>query len=251
MGYIKEIRIKGFKKFKNFTMTFNRATNILVGDNASGKSTILEAVNIVINQWYQYGDRSLIVDLFNREEVLAFKENPRIDTLPQITIELDLGDANSLQSIEYSGTHHSKPDSKNMALEGIRFVCKINNEYKHQYEAELGKMLRNGDISDINNIEIPYEYYELSWTRYDGLPYNRRLKPLRIININTDKSQSKMALYNYSKQLFDNVYDEDKKKEIKNMIRTEINKVSKRAFKEIDSSDSHRRFDIDPKKDNS
>lgn len=41
MGCIKEIRIKGFKKFKNFTMTFNRATNILVGDNASGKSTIL------------------------------------------------------------------------------------------------------------------------------------------------------------------------------------------------------------------
>ena len=247
MGCIKEIRIKGFKKFKNFTMTFNRTTNILVGDNASGKSTILEAINIVINQWYQYGDRSLIVDLFNREEVLAFKEKPCIDTLPQIAIELDFDCDISLKGMEYSGVNHSRPNSKNMALEGIRFVCKINDEYRHQYEAELDKMLHNGDTRDKNSIEVPYEYYELSWTRYDGLPYTRRSKPLRIININTDKSQSKMALYNYNKQLFDNVYNEDEKKEIKNAVRVGINKISKNAFKEIDSSNC-RRFDIDPKK---
>lgn len=247
MGCIKEIRIKGFKKFKNFTMTFNRATNILVGDNASGKSTILEAINIVINQWYQYGDRSLIVDLFNREEVLVFKENPCIETLPQIVIELDFDSTNPLKDIEYSGIHHGKPNSKNLPLEGIRFVCKINDEYRHQYEAELTKMLLNGDTSDKNSIEIPYEYYELSWTSYSGSPYARRSKPLRIININTDKSQSKVALYNYNKQLFDNVYNEDEKKEIKNTIRMGINKISKDAFKEIDSGNC-RRFDIDPKK---
>lgn len=50
MNYIEEIRIDGFKKFKKLTVSFNKNTSILVGDNASGKSTILEAINIVINQ---------------------------------------------------------------------------------------------------------------------------------------------------------------------------------------------------------
>jgi len=42
MGYIKNLHLIGFKKFKNFSIDFNQAVNILVGENESGKSTVIE-----------------------------------------------------------------------------------------------------------------------------------------------------------------------------------------------------------------
>ncbi|EAC6468339.1 TPA_asm: AAA family ATPase, partial [Listeria monocytogenes] len=50
MNHIKRMHIKGLKKFKDIDIEFNEKINILVGENESGKSTILEAINIVLNQ---------------------------------------------------------------------------------------------------------------------------------------------------------------------------------------------------------
>ena len=41
MDRLKSITIKGFKKFQSFNMKFNEHLNILVGENESGKSTLL------------------------------------------------------------------------------------------------------------------------------------------------------------------------------------------------------------------
>lgn len=45
MSYIEKIVIKGFKKFKDFEMNFNESMNVLVGENETGKSTILSIYN--------------------------------------------------------------------------------------------------------------------------------------------------------------------------------------------------------------
>ena len=58
MGYIRTLYIKGFKKFNEITIQFNEHTNILVGENEAGKSTILEAIKIVLNQMYKNADKS-------------------------------------------------------------------------------------------------------------------------------------------------------------------------------------------------
>ncbi|EAG1620888.1 DUF2813 domain-containing protein [Listeria monocytogenes] len=49
MNHIKRMHIKGLKKFKDIDIEFNEKINILVGENESGKSTILEAINIVLD----------------------------------------------------------------------------------------------------------------------------------------------------------------------------------------------------------
>ena len=53
MDRLKSITIKGFKKFQSFNMNFNEHLNILVGENESGKSTLLEAIKVVLNQQYR------------------------------------------------------------------------------------------------------------------------------------------------------------------------------------------------------
>lgn len=90
MGYIRTLYIKGFKKFNEITVHFNEHTNILVGENEAGKSTILEAIKIVLNQMYKNTDKSILKDLFNKTQVENFNASPSLETLPKIEIELDL-----------------------------------------------------------------------------------------------------------------------------------------------------------------
>ena len=45
MNYIKRVTIEGLKKFEHFDIEFDKNINVIIGENESGKSTILEAIN--------------------------------------------------------------------------------------------------------------------------------------------------------------------------------------------------------------
>ena len=69
---IKKIKIKNFKCFKGlFEMELNKGLNILVGNNETGKSTILEAIHIALTGLY--GGRNIRNELsqylFNKDVV--------------------------------------------------------------------------------------------------------------------------------------------------------------------------------------
>lgn len=83
---ISKLKIKNFKCFSDwFTINFDKGINILVGNNGSGKSTILEAINLVLtgtyhgksirNELSQYLFNKDIVDSYvdtiNRGEIIA------------------------------------------------------------------------------------------------------------------------------------------------------------------------------------
>ena len=53
MNHIKSLYIEGFKKFIRLYVEFNQEMNIIVGENEAGKSTILEAIKIALNQQYK------------------------------------------------------------------------------------------------------------------------------------------------------------------------------------------------------
>ena len=89
MNRLKALRITGFKKFQSLTFEFNEHMNILVGENEAGKSTILDAIKIVLNQQYRNADKAILKDLFNTEMVKAFQASPSINLLPYIVIEVE------------------------------------------------------------------------------------------------------------------------------------------------------------------
>ena len=90
MRKLKRMNIIGFKKFKNFKIEFNDDINIIIGDNESGKSTLLEAINITLNQKYKNYDKYIVKELLNNDLIKKFKENPKIDNLPYIIIDIEL-----------------------------------------------------------------------------------------------------------------------------------------------------------------
>lgn len=67
MNNIKKIVIKGFRKFKNFSLDFNDKNNIIIGDNESGKSTLLEAIDLVLNKRYSNFDKYIIREIINND----------------------------------------------------------------------------------------------------------------------------------------------------------------------------------------
>lgn len=149
MGYVKKLYIDGLKRFEKFEIDFNERLSILVGENEAGKSTILEAIRIVLNQQYWNADKSVLQDLFNLENIRAFQNNPSVATLPKIMIEIDLELDNTPQFIDFYGEAHIN-GNRGEEKYGIRFECKFDEEF---YE-EL--------VDSINDGKIPFEYYNLS-----------------------------------------------------------------------------------------
>ena len=77
--FIEKIRIQNFKCYRDETITLKSGINIIVGDNDSGKSTLLEAVYLALTGFYRGKPlrNTLSRHLFNAE-VLASQHDVSI-----------------------------------------------------------------------------------------------------------------------------------------------------------------------------
>ncbi len=161
---IEKVIIQNFKKFKDpFEISFNENINILVGDNESGKSTILEAIHVALTG--RYAGRSirnqLSAYLFNSEtvqEYLESVESGHPSAPPQIMIEIYF---KSGTIPEYEGNGNSK---NNDGKEGIKFTI----EFSEKFNADYGKLLKSQKLTS-----LPIEFYEAKWfsfSRYEKMP---------------------------------------------------------------------------------
>ena len=232
MGYIKSLRIKGFKKFKDIVVNnFNEHMNIFVGENESGKSTILEAIKIVLNQQYKTADKAVLIDLFNLEMVNHFRDNPSVETLPYISIELRFElDSKGKDSEYFYGEQHELGEP----TYGIRFDCK--------YDKDLGDDL----IKDITDGKIPYEYYSLVWKTFAGHSYYMVKKPFNFLLINPLSNDTSSSFNYFNRSLFMSSYDESTRLNVKHRFREGLASAFNSAG--LDNIDSTRRFGICGKK---
>ncbi len=49
---ITRVHIEGFKRFAHFDLELNPTFNVIVGDNETGKSSVLEAIGLVLTGQY-------------------------------------------------------------------------------------------------------------------------------------------------------------------------------------------------------
>lgn len=234
MKFIKSLHIEGFKKFTSIDIQFNEHMNIIVGENEAGKSTILDALKIVLNQQYRSADKSILQDLFNTQMVAKFNDNPEVKTLPHICIEVELSfDQDQPQYSYFYGEVYG--DRKKQAEKyGIRFECK--------YDEELGV----GMESSIKEGKIPYEYYTLTWMTFANRPYQIIRRPLNFLAIDTTSSTKVPAFNYFNRTLFTSKYDEVTKSRAKNDFREKL----KKAFNDLKlpKINEKQEFGIDSKK---
>ncbi len=146
---IEKIVVKNFKKFKDNTFEFNEDVNILVGDNASGKSTILEAIDIALNNSYcgRAISGNLSIDMFNNDSIQEFIASDKTqDKLPEILIEAYIANCPD---------HKGNNNSLKVDCDGIFVRIAFDQDLGTDYADFLHE---NPDLKT-----IPIEFYKAEW----------------------------------------------------------------------------------------
>lgn len=152
--YIRRVRIENFKSYRYpFNIYLNEGLNILVGNNDSGKSTILEAIHLTLSGLLngKYIKNELTEFLFNAESVKEYLQSlktPKFLPAPEIKVEIFIGGEN-LPFFEGDGN----TDKKNEC--GIEMKIALADVHLSQY---------NNYISSGQVAAIPIEFYEVTWT---------------------------------------------------------------------------------------
>jgi putative ATP-dependent endonuclease of OLD family len=152
--HINRVRIENFKCFKEpFTLYLNTGLNILVGNNETGKSTILEAIHLCLSGLYngRYARNELSEYFFNNKAVDDFKKALNNNTPiapPEITIEVFIAGEN-LPFFEGDG------NSEQVNECGVCLKIAIDEKHKADYD----DFVNAGEVTS-----LPIEFYEINWT---------------------------------------------------------------------------------------
>lgn len=166
---VKSLRLINFKKFKDQIFEFNDDMNIFVGDNNAGKSTILEALEIVLN--FQHRGRpfgnELSPDLFNKDTVAKFLNSPKsIADLPELVVEAYMNNVP-----DYKGMNNSL--SKD--AQGVQVKVSFDPDFKDAYNDYLA--------SGAGITGIPVEFYRIEWMDFAWNPIKPMTKKFRALYI--------------------------------------------------------------------
>lgn len=80
--YLEKLNIKNFRTIENLSLTFNKGLNILIGENNSGKTAIVDALRICIG----YGN--LRRDLYLKDSDFHYQRNSITDAATEIEFHL-------------------------------------------------------------------------------------------------------------------------------------------------------------------
>ena len=212
--YIEKIHIENFKGYKEYDLVLNEKVNILVGDNESKKSTIVEALNLVLtghldNQFLT--EERLNPFLFNQEEIKKYleliKDGKNIDP-PAIRIELFFPENSTLPE-DYEG-HENHTTQKH---KGLCYEISFNESLRDSYDEMLTS---NRDLID----SIPLEYYKIRLTLFSGNEILRTQVPIKSLLIDATSNN-----INVSNSIIAKI--------IKNDLETEDKLKAKRFFRSI------------------
>ncbi len=167
--HVKSIKLINFKKFRDELIEFNDDVNIFVGDNNSGKSTILEALEIVLN--YNHRGRTFngefSPDIFNQDAVNLFLDSDKTSKhLPSLIIEAYIDGVP-----EYRGSNNSlEADAQGIV------VCAC-------FDASLEAVYENYLRTEPSISSIPIEFYKLEWLDFGWNPIKPIAKKFKALYI--------------------------------------------------------------------
>ncbi|HIC9088390.1 TPA: ATP-dependent nuclease [Legionella pneumophila] len=188
MKYIEKIKLLNFKRFKNFVYAARKGRNIFIGDNEAGKSTILQAIDLVLS-----GSRSRIEaigldTLFNRDIIQTFlKGTKELTLLPRMEVEIYLNDQ---QEISLEG----KNNTEQKTCQGLKLTCEAMID---EYSQEIKEALSNCEAI------FPFEYYNIQLSTFSGQLYSQNRRYLNHVLIDSSLITSEYAMREYTKSLYE------------------------------------------------
>ena len=196
---IRKIRLRNFKRFCDYTIEPNERVNILVGDNEVGKSSVLEAIDLVTSGNNRRVEAIGLDRLLNIEAVKAFKSGTKtFDSLPELRIELYL-------SGQFDHTMNGRNNLDGFACDGIRLVCAPNPDYRTEVT----------EILDSHPDYFPYDYYAIRFSTFADESYTGYKKKLRVTMIDSANMNSEYATNDFVRRMYTHYTDADIKERVK------------------------------------
>lgn len=168
--HIARVVIQNYRRLEAFQVELNPKLNIVVGDNESGKSTFLEAVNLALT--FQVNGRPIHTEihphLFNANAVAQYLQALRDGVPckpPAILIEVYFAKDPALARLK--GTNNSQGED----VPGVRVLI----EYSELFNTEYAEYIAKPELIRT----IPVEYYRAHWFSFADEEITRRSILLR------------------------------------------------------------------------
>ena len=169
---IERVTVKNYRALRSTDVRLSSGLNVVVGDNETGKSTLLEAINLTLR--CQINRRPAAYELhpylFNAGAVAEFVASHNAGVpVPPPEIRIELYFANKPELAELVGSINS---ARTNDVPGVSLTIKLDEvhclEQYNQY-VEDGKSVNS----------LPIEYYCIEWLSFAGNPVSSRSIALR------------------------------------------------------------------------
>lgn len=219
MKSITKLKLKNFKRFQSFSVSFDEKLNILVGDNESGKSSIIESINLVLSGSRSKVESTGLENIFNSQIITEFlASDKKYENLPTLFIEVYF---NEQHDFELAG----KNNSDEINCDGLKLEVIPNDEISKDIKAILSQA----------EPVFPFEFYSIKFMTFSGETYSGYKKYLRHILVDNSQISSEYAIKEYVKDMYGafaepvekNIHQNEYRKHkesFKNNILTELNK---------------------------
>lgn len=186
MKNITKIKLHNYRKFTDFSVDLGETTNILVGDNDAGKSSILNAVDLTLNASHSKITNIGYENLINVGAIDTFLAGERtFENLPEMWIELYLNEQNTEEL-------NGRNNSDGVTCDGLRLAIKPTEGLRK----EIVEFLKESKDT------FPFDYYHVSYTTFSGDPYYSYRKYLRSTLIDNTKGSDDYALSEFIKSTY-------------------------------------------------
>lgn len=222
--YIRKLKLKNYKLFKNLELEFNNTRNVLVGENGSGKTSIIEVIGFVLGANTREIENKGLEAFFNVEIVQEYLHGDRkYGDLPEIEVEVFF--ANSTE-YRIEGIHNSE---RNSNLAGLRMSIRPNNDYSE----EIKEVLQN-------SATFPFDYYSVYFNTFDGSSYTSYNRYLRYALIDSTKISTNYAMQKIIEEYYKKTKVKEERVRLQHLFREQSNVFSTKNLSIDGQADPYR-----------
>lgn len=121
--YIEKIRIRNYRNFVDFSMDFHEGLNVIVGANNSGKTGLLQAINLLSPT-----SRKISVHDFNKIQLMRYKDLYK-EVAPKIELDYVLTHAIKVENVSDESIQKMLPFLDSDETQSVSGVADTREEY--------------------------------------------------------------------------------------------------------------------------
>ncbi|WP_323901862.1 ATP-dependent nuclease [Aeromonas caviae] len=217
MNCIKKIKLLNFKRFIEFEIEFDPKMNVIIGDNEAGKSSILQAIELLSSGSRHKVESVGLESLLNKTAISDFFKTDRsFEKLPEVHIEAYFSDETNP---DLFGKHNT--DKTNSS--GLHMIYQPNEDLIN----EINQLLADGSEN------FPFEFYTVKFITFNGEAYTGYRRFLKCLTIDSTKINSENANKEYIRTIYDSTVDLVTRIGLQNEYRQQKLQFKEKNFKTI------------------